>query len=58
MSRGRRRAERSVARSARPTSCGIRLGTAKGLVRSIAKDFDKPLSKKQQEKLFGGPIEP
>jgi antitoxin (DNA-binding transcriptional repressor) of toxin-antitoxin stability system len=53
------RAGRPVARITRlPGRRGIRLGTAKGLVRAIAKDFDKPLTKKQQEKLFGGPIEP
>ena len=53
------RAGRPVARITRlPSRRGIRLGTAKGLVRSIAKDFDKPITKKQQAKLFGGPTEP
>jgi prevent-host-death family protein len=53
------RAGRPVARITRlPSRRGIRLGTAKGLVRSTSKDFDKPLTKKQQEELFGGPIEP
>jgi antitoxin (DNA-binding transcriptional repressor) of toxin-antitoxin stability system len=53
------RAGRPVARITRlPGRRGIRLGTAKGLVRSITKDFDKPLSKKQRQELFGGPIEP
>lgn len=53
------RAGRPVARITRvPSRRGIRLGTGKGLVRSIAKDFDKPLSKKQQQKLFGAPGEP
>jgi prevent-host-death family protein len=53
------RAGRPVARITRLSARrGIRLGTAKGLVRSIAEDFDKPLAKKQQDKLFGGPIEP
>jgi len=53
------RAGRPVARITRlPVRHGIRLGTAKGLVRSIAKDFDRPLSKKQRDALFGGPLEP
>ncbi len=53
------RAGRPVAMITRlPVRHGIRIGTAKGLVRSIAKDFDRPLSKKQREVLFGGPIEP
>jgi antitoxin (DNA-binding transcriptional repressor) of toxin-antitoxin stability system len=53
------RAGRPVAMITRlPVRHGIRLGTAKGLVRSIAKDFDRPLSKKQREALFGGPVEP
>jgi len=41
-----------------PVRHGIRIGTAKGLVQAIAKDFDRPLSKKQREALFGGPVEP
>ena len=53
------RAGRPVAMITRlPVRHGIRIGTAKGLVRSIAKDFDRPLSKKQREVLFGGPVEP
>jgi prevent-host-death family protein len=53
------RAGRPVARITRlPSRRGIRLGTAKGLVRSIAKDFDKPLSKKQQQQLSGGSTGP
>jgi prevent-host-death family protein len=53
------RAGRPVARITRvQTRRGIRLGTAKGLVRAIAKDFDRPLTKRQQEKLFNGPLEP
>ena len=53
------RAGRPVARITRvQPRRGIRLGTAKGLVRSIAKDFDKPLNRRQQEKLFSGPLEP
>ncbi len=53
------RAGRPVARITRvQTRRGIRLGTGKGLIRSIAPDFDKQLTRKQQEKLFGGPIEP
>jgi antitoxin (DNA-binding transcriptional repressor) of toxin-antitoxin stability system len=53
------RAGRPVARITRlPGRRAIRLGTAKGLVRSIAKNFDKPLSKKERRDLFGGPIEP
>jgi prevent-host-death family protein len=53
------RAGRPVARITRlARRRGIRLGTGKGLVRSIAKDFDKPLSRKQLRGLFGGPIEP
>ena len=53
------RAGRPVAMITRlPVRHCIRIGTAKGLVRSIAKDFDRPLSKKQREVLFGGPVEP
>ena len=53
------RAGRPVAMITRlPVRHGIRIGTAKGLVRSISKDFDRPLSKKQREVLFGGPVEP
>jgi antitoxin (DNA-binding transcriptional repressor) of toxin-antitoxin stability system len=53
------RAGRPVAMITRlPVRHGIRLGTAKGLVRSIAKDFDRPLSKRQREALFGGSVEP
>jgi antitoxin (DNA-binding transcriptional repressor) of toxin-antitoxin stability system len=53
------RAGRPVARLTRlPVRRGIRLGTAKGLIKSIAKDFDRPLSKKQRDALFGGPLEP
>jgi antitoxin (DNA-binding transcriptional repressor) of toxin-antitoxin stability system len=53
------RAGRPVALITRlPVRHGIRIGTAKGLVRSIATDFDRPLSKKQRDVLFGGPVEP
>ena len=53
------RAGRPVAMITRlPLRHGIRLGTAKGLVCSIAKDFDRPLSKRQREALFGGSVEP
>jgi prevent-host-death family protein len=53
------RAGRPVARLTQlPVRRGIRLGTAKGLIKSIAKDFDRPLSKKQRDALFGGPLEP
>lgn len=53
------RAGRPVARLTRlPVRRGIRLGTAKGLVKAIAKDFDRPLSKRQRDALFGVPLEP
>lgn len=39
-------------------SRGIRLGTGKKLFSSIAKDFDRPLSRKDQERLFGNGVEP
>jgi len=53
------RAGRPVAMITRlPVRKGIRVGTAKGLVHSIARDFDRPMSKKQREVLFGGAVEP
>ncbi len=53
------RAGRPVARITRLTARrGIRLGMAKGWVGSIAKDFDKPLSRKDLSKLFGASVEP
>jgi prevent-host-death family protein len=53
------RAGRPVARlTGLPVRRGIRLGTAKGLIKSIAKDFDRPLSKRQRDALFGRPLQP
>jgi antitoxin (DNA-binding transcriptional repressor) of toxin-antitoxin stability system len=53
------RAGRPVARITRlPTLKTVRLGTGKGLVRSISRDFDRPLTNKKVRELFGGKLEP
>ena len=53
------RAGRPVARITRLAApAGIRFGTAKGLIKAIDPAFDKPLTKKQRDALFGGAIEP
>ena len=53
------RAGRPVARITRLAApAGSRFGTAKGLIKAIDPSFDKPLTKKQRDALFGGAIEP
>ena len=36
----------------------IRFGTGKKLFSGLSKDFDRPLSRKEQDCLFGGSVEP
>jgi prevent-host-death family protein len=53
------RAGRPVARlTGLARSRGIRFGTGKRLLSGIPRDFDRPLSRRDQDRLFGGSLEP